>query len=91
MVSTGIVFSYDGSYIFVFGADYSEGNTTHAKTVMNVYDPTNLSEISWSPITVSHFYGTMVPAPDGSKFYANAMTSSTATTGNVVQLIPFFP
>lgn len=90
VVSTGIVYSQDGAYVIVFGADYSEGNTTHGTTVMNVYDPTNLSEVVWSPITVSHFYGTLVAAPDGSKFYANAMASSTATTGNVVQLIPFF-
>lgn len=91
VVSTGIVYSNDGKYILVFGTDYSENNTTHDTTIMNVYDPNNLSEISWSPITVSKFYGSMVAAPDGSRFYANTLDNSSALTGKVLQLIPYFP
>lgn len=90
VVSTGVIFSYDGKYVFVFGTDYSENNTTHNTTIMNVYNPDNLSEISWSPITVSRFYGSMVASPDGSRLYANTLETSTSMQGSVRQLVPYF-
>lgn len=89
--TTGMAYSLDGKYLFVFGTDYSKKPPAINDTVFSVFDAANLQELPWSPIPVSKFYGDFAAAPDGSRFYVSTLDSGTASSGPVVELIPYFP
>lgn len=89
--TTGMEFSLDGKYLFVFGTDYSKTPPAIFNTVFSVFDATSLQELPWSPIPVSKFYGDFVMAPDGSRIYASTLDTGTATSGPVIELIPYLP
>src|SRR5262249_41684643 len=67
--TTGISFSLDGQYLFVFGTDFSKTPPAINNTIFSVFDATSLQELPWSPVPVSKFYGDFVMAPDGSRLY----------------------
>jgi len=90
-LTTGMTYSLDGQYLLVFGTDYSKTPPNINNTVFSVFDPTSLQELPWSPIPVSRFYADFVMAPDGSRIYICTLDSGTASSGNVIALIPYFP
>ena len=89
--STGIAYSNDGQYLFVFGMDYSKDPPDTGSTIFNVYDAVTLEELDWSPIRVTQFYGNMVMAPDGSRFYISTYDTGIGTTGQVMTIVPVLP
>lgn len=89
--STGIAYSCDGQYLFVFGMDYSKTPPDTGSTIFNVYDAATLEELDWSPIRVTQFYGNMVMAPDGSRFYISTYDTGTGTMGQVMTIVPVLP
>lgn len=90
VTTTGMAYALDGTYLFVFGTDYSKSPADINKTLMSVYDPVTLQPLPWSPIPVTKFYGDFVMAPDGSRIYISALDSGTAEAGNVIELVPVF-
>jgi hypothetical protein len=91
VTTTGISFSLDGKYLFVFGTDYLTKPPKINNTVFSVFDATSLQELPWSPVAVSKFYGDFVMAPDGSRLYVTTLDNGTAASGPVAELIPCFP
>jgi hypothetical protein len=89
--TTGMTFSLDGKYLFVFGTDYSKTPPAIFNTVFSVFDAASLQELPWSPIPVSKFYGDFAMAPDGSRIYVTTLDTGTASSGPVVELIPYLP
>lgn len=89
--STGIAYSADGQYLFAFGMDYSKTPPDTASTIFNVYDSSTLEELDFSPIPVTAFYGDIVMAPDGSRFYVSTYDTGTGTTGQVMTIVPVLP
>ena len=89
--TTGMAFSLDGKYLFVFGTDYSKTPPDINSTIFNVFDAATLQEFPWSPIKVSKFYGDFAMAPDGSRIYVSTLDTGMADRGPVAQLIPYFP
>jgi hypothetical protein len=89
--TTGMTFSLDGQILFVFGTDYSKKPPDINKTVLSVFDATSLQELPWSPVPVTKFYGDFVVAPDGSRIYVTTLDSGTASSGNVIELVPYLP
>lgn len=100
VVSTGLGYSYDDQYLFVFGADYAAGVTDHNTTRFSVFNPDTLQELSWSPIQVDGLFGSIAMAPDGARIYASVVNTSSLSpsdppipkpiTGSVRTLIPYF-
>jgi DNA-binding beta-propeller fold protein YncE len=89
--TTGMTFSLDGQILFVFGTDYSKTPPAINNTVLSVFDATSLQELPWSPVPVTKFYGDFVVAPDGSRIYVTTLDSGTASSGNVIELVPYLP
>lgn len=89
--TTGMTYSLDGKYLFVFGTDYSKTPPAIFDTVFSVLDATSLQEFPWSPLPVSKFYGDFVMAPDGSRIYVSTLDTGMASSGSVVELIPYLP
>ena len=91
VTTTGITYSLDGEYLFVFGTNYATDPPQPESTVLSVYDADSLQELEWSPIPVTKFYGNFVMAPDGSRFYVSTYDTGTGTMGKVIELVPYFP
>jgi hypothetical protein len=87
--TTGMSYSLDGEYLFVFGTNYATDPPQPESTVLGVYDADSLQELEWSPIPVTRFYGNFVMAPDGSRFYVSTYDTGTATMGSVIELVPY--
>ena len=91
VTTTGMTYSPDGEYLFVFGTNYATDPPQPESTVLSCYDADRLQELEWSPIPVTKFYGNFVMAPDGSRFYVSTYDSGTSTTGKVIELVPHIP
>lgn len=89
--TTGLNYSQDGMYIFVFGINYTKSPPDSLTTLFSVFDSTSLQGVSWSPIAVTKFYVDMVTAPDGSRIYVSTLDSGDETGGKVLEMIPYFP